>query len=334
MRVAKGIMLARAQGGDPALGSRPAHLMPIANKPVLFHGLEAFRNAGIRSVVLVIGGDARGLIRTAVGTGDRWGLEVSYLDAAPDAGVMDCLFEAEPLLGGEPFVVQQADVLVHDGMRRLGDRFSDEDLDALVLRLPSSTRPLGGDHAARSLAALGGCFIAPRALSDAAGHDLDLSGFVARLRARGGRVSVEQIDGSLPCSGGRDALLAANRRALGNLAETPVEARVLQSEIQGPVVIHHTAEVDNALIRGPAIIGPRAQVTHSYVGPYTSIGADVRLEGAEVEHSIILDGAHVRFVADRLESSIVGRDARIGRDHRVPRGVRLLVGDGAEVTLA
>jgi glucose-1-phosphate thymidylyltransferase len=327
-------MLARAQGGDSALGSRPTHLMPIANKPVLFHGLEAFRNAGIRSVVLVVGGDARGLIRTAVGTGDRWGLEVSYLDVAPDAGVMDCLLDAGPLLDGEPFVVQQGDVLVHDGMGRLGDRFSDEDLDALVLRLPSSTRPVPQDDQPRSLAALGGCFIAPRALSEAGGRDLDLSGFVARLRARGGRVSVEQIDGSLPCGGGRDALLAANRRALGNLAETPVEARVLQSEIQGPVVIHHTAEVDNALIRGPAIIGPRAQVTHSYVGPYTSIGADVRLEGAEVEHSIILDGAHVRFVADRLESSIVGRDARIGRDNRVPRGVRLLVGDGAEVTLA
>jgi glucose-1-phosphate thymidylyltransferase len=259
---------------------------------------------------------------------------VRYLDAAPDAGVMDCLIDAEPLLDGEPFVVQQADVLVHDGMRRLGDRFSDEDLDALVLRLPSGQRPVREADGPRALAAVGGCFIAPRALHDAGRRDVDLSGFVAHLRARGGRVSVEQIDGSLPCSGGRDALLAANRRALGSLVETPVEARILKSEIQGPVVIHHTAEVENALIRGPAIIGPRAQVTHSYVGPYTSIGADVRLEGAEVEHSIILDGAHVRFVTDRLESSIVGRDARIGRDHRVPRGVRLLVGDGAEVTLA
>jgi glucose-1-phosphate thymidylyltransferase len=327
-------MLARAHDGDPALGSRPTHLMPIANKPVLFHGLEAFRDAGIRSVVLVVDGDARGLIRTAVGTGSRWGLDVSYLDAAPEAGVMDCLFEAEPLLQGEPFVVQQADVLVHDGIRRLGDRFADEDLDALLLRLPSGTRPVTEEDGPRTLVGLGGCFIAPRALSDTGGRDLDLSGFVARLRARGGRVSVEQIDGSLPCSGGRDALLAANRRALSRLVEAPVEARVVKSEIQGPVAIHHTAEIENALIRGPAIIGPRAQVTHSYVGPYTSIGADVRLEGAEVEHSIILDGAHVRFVSARLESSIVGRDARVGRDHRSPRGFRLLVGDRAEVTLA
>jgi glucose-1-phosphate thymidylyltransferase len=333
MTVAKGVMLARPDEEELGFASRPLHLMPIANKPVLFHGLEAFRNAGIRSVVMVVGGDDRQLIRSAVGNGRRWGLEVRYLDAAPDDGVVDCLLGAAPLLGGEPFVVQQGDVLVHDGISRLGDRFSDEDLDALVLRLPSSARPVSHGRP-RALAALGGCFIAPRALANADERDLDLSGFVSRLRARGGRVSVEQIDGSLPCSGGSDALLAANRRALTNLSGTPVEARVVKSDIQGPVVIHPTAEIDNAVIRGPAIIGPRTQVSHSYVGPYTSIGADVRVEGAEVEHSIILDGAHLLFVPARLDSSIVGRDARIGREQGVPRAVRLTVGDRAEVTLA
>jgi glucose-1-phosphate thymidylyltransferase len=333
MTVAKGVMLARPDGEDLGFGSRPLHLMPIANKPVLFHGLEAFRGAGIRSVVMVVGGDERRLIRSAVGTGRRWDLEVSYLDAGPEDGVIDCLLGAAPLLDGEPFVVQQADVLVHDGMARLGDRFSDEDLDALALRLPTSARP-PSDGRPRALAALGGCFIAPRALANADGRDVDLPGFVSRLRARGGRVSVQQIDGSLPCSGGSEALLAANRRALAALSGAPVEARVVKSDIHGPVVIHPTAEVDNAVIRGPAIIGPRAQVTHSYVGPYTSIGADVRVEGTELEHSIILEGAQLLFVPARLDSSIVGRDARIGREHGVPRAFRLTVGDGAEVTLA
>jgi glucose-1-phosphate thymidylyltransferase len=82
------------------------------------------------------------------------------------------------------------------------------------------------------------------------------------------------------------------------------------------------------------VIGPRAEIVHSYVGPYTSIGADVVVEGSEIEYSVVLDGAEIRFVGERLEESVVGRRARIGREHRLPRALRLMVSDGAEVTLA
>jgi glucose-1-phosphate thymidylyltransferase len=87
-------------------------------------------------------------------------------------------------------------------------------------------------------------------------------------------------------------------------------------------------------VRGPVVVGPGAQLVNAYIGPYTSIGANVVIEGAEIEHSIILPGASITYLSRRLEASVVGANARVFRDFRLPRALRLNVGDGASVSLA
>jgi glucose-1-phosphate thymidylyltransferase len=99
------------------------------------------------------------------------------------------------------------------------------------------------------------------------------------------------------------------------------------------VVIHPTAHLESSVIRGPVIIGAGARVVDAYVGPYTAIGDGVRVEGAEIEHSIILSGASILHIGGRLEASVVGRDAKVYRDFSLPRALRLQVGDGVEVAL-
>lgn len=340
MQVGKAVVVARDTSGEaewPGFGSRARPLMPIANKPVLFHVLDGLRTGGIHQVALVVEGPSRAEIRAAVGTGRRFGMALEYLDAPPDAGIVDVLREADDFLAGEPFVVQDADALVRDRMGDLARRFTAERLDALVLRLPGM-RPANGrarrPSARSTLSPLGGCFLGPQAL----GRDLEpcmgLPDLLARVRGRGGRIRVERVAGSLPCRGGRDALLDANRKALEALRAEPVRAELRDSELQGQVVVHPTARLDHSLVRGPVVIGPRVELSHAYVGPYTSLGADVVVEGSEVENSIVLDGAHVCFLGARLEASIVGREARVGRDYGLPHAIRLVVADGAEVTLS
>ena len=82
-----------------------------------------------------------------------------------------------------------------------------------------------------------------------------------------------------------------------------------------------------------AVIGPGARLEHAYVGPYTSIGADVTIDGSQIEYSIVFDGAQLEHVGSRLETSVIGRGARIARSFGVPTAMRLSVGDGAEVTV-
>jgi glucose-1-phosphate thymidylyltransferase len=97
--------------------------------------------------------------------------------------------------------------------------------------------------------------------------------------------------------------------------------------------VHPTAQLENTLVRGPAIIGPGARLSHAYVGPYTAIGANVTIEGSQVEHSIVLDGAQLMHVGARIETSVIGRGARVARSFGVPTAMRLAIGNGSEVTL-
>jgi glucose-1-phosphate thymidylyltransferase len=98
-------------------------------------------------------------------------------------------------------------------------------------------------------------------------------------------------------------------------------------------VIDPSARLRATTVRGPAIIGPGVEISDAYIGPYSSIGRDVVIENAEVEHSIILPGASIKHLGGRLEASVVGPGARIFRDFRLPRALRLNVGEGAEVAI-
>jgi glucose-1-phosphate thymidylyltransferase len=150
----------------------------------------------------------------------------------------------------------------------------------------------------------------------------------------GGRVVVEAAGDWWAFDGTLDTLLDGNRRVLDEMEATPPPATKGKTRIQGRVRIHPTAEIDSSTIRGPVIVGAGAQIRDAYIGPYTAIGADVEVTGAEIENSVILPRARVEFVGRRIEASIVGSDARISRDFSLPKAVRLWVGDRAEVCLA
>ena len=81
------------------------------------------------------------------------------------------------------------------------------------------------------------------------------------------------------------------------------------------------------------MIGPGVVLESAYIGPFTSVGPNVRVEGAEVENSIVLAGASVTHVKTRLEGSVIGPGARVYKDFRLPSAMRLNVGRGAEVAV-
>jgi glucose-1-phosphate thymidylyltransferase len=144
---------------------------------------------------------------------------------------------------------------------------------------------------------------------------------------------VQRVDGCLASPGDMGSLLDGNRRMLEGLEPAADNRRFDGCTIQGAVDIDPTAEIERTLLRGPIIIGPGARVSDAYIGPYTSIGAGVVIEGAEIEHSIVLPQAELRHVGTRIESSVIGRGARVQRGFELPGALRLAIGDGAHVVL-
>jgi glucose-1-phosphate thymidylyltransferase len=319
MEIAKALILAGNRGDDRAWpivpGSR--HLFPLANRPILFHNLEALRAAGVLEATVLADAASGPAIEQAVGDGRDWGVVVHHAAWRPEDGLLGALLAGREFMAEEPVLVEQGDALLRDRLHGHISTFAHERLDAMALRLAELTP--GYLFSARAVAIL---------LDGSAGANP-----VARVRAEGGRVREQPVDGCLPCHGDVSALLDCNRRMLESLTAAVEPASVQDSTIHGAVEIHPTASVRRSLLRGPVIIGPGATVTDAYIGPYTSIGAGVVVEAAEIEHSIVLRDARLRYVGSRVESSVIGRGARVERGFTLPAAMRMTLGDGAEVVL-
>jgi glucose-1-phosphate thymidylyltransferase len=154
-----------------------------------------------------------------------------------------------------------------------------------------------------------------------------------QLSDEGEQVQVSLADGWRSYRGDPQELLELNRLALDLLDPQIQHTSDQQNQIEGRVHIDRTASVTTSVIVGPVVIGEGATVANAYLGPYTSVGAGARIEGAEIERSIISPGARVLHVGTRLVSSLVGRDAHVFRDFSLPRAMRLRVGEGDEVAV-
>ena len=331
VEIAKAIVLTGRTADDrpwPSVKVGPKQLVPVANRPILFHNLEALSRGNVLEAVIALEPECAPSIRDAVGDGSRWGLRVHYSAWHPASGVPGALAAAERFIADEPVLVEHADTLLQERIQPHIAAFARERLDALTLRLPAGRISSHEEPA-------GGYMLSPRATSILLEHAEPASDPPDTVRRHGGSVGVQQINGCLPCHGGQDQLLGGNRRTLEMLRGAVDPAAYPTCEFQGPAVVHPTAELEHTLVRGPVVIGPHCRLSHAYIGPYTSIGEDVVIEGTQIEHSIVLAGAALRYVGTRLETSVIGRHARVSRSLSVlPSAMRLSVGDAAEVTLS
>jgi glucose-1-phosphate thymidylyltransferase len=303
-----------------ALGARVCPLVPIANRPLVLHVLDGLRAAGVREVAVLGDGATRAEIATVIGGGGPE-LTVRYVDHV-DARALDA----------PAVVVQPADALLRAPLEApLGD-VAAAHVDGVVIRVPAVAAP------AAAGAPVAACLLGPEAAgalaATLAAGDTSADALADALLRSSPRVRDDEVRGCLACGDGDDGLLRANRLALEGLAASVEDAALVDTEIQGPTSIHPTAVVRSALIRGPAIIGPGACLNDVYIGPYTSIGEDVVVEGAEIEHSLVLAEAEVRYPGVRLTTSIIGPRARLVRDFHLPRGMRVAVGADAVVALS
>ena len=328
MEIAKALILAgRVRGDSPRVASLgPGHLFPVANRPILLHNLEGLRAAGVLEATILADRDEFVAIRRTLAAGSELGVRVRYEEWDPCAGIAGALVAGRDFLADEPILVQNAAALLRDRMHGHITAFAREQLDALALRLahPDSRRARGDTP---------GYLLSPRAVAILLAGGNPTANPVTSVRAGGGRVRIARVEGCLPSDGDHAQLLESNRRALEKLEASVDPGSLEECSIQGPVVVHPSARVSRALLRGPAIIGPGARISDAYIGPYTSIGADVVIDGAEIEYSIVLPEAELRHIGTRLESSVIGRRARIARGFGLPGAIRVAVGDGAEVIL-
>jgi glucose-1-phosphate thymidylyltransferase len=351
----RGLILSGGRGTRlrPITYTSAKQLVPVANKPILFYGLEALAGSGLRDIGIVVG-DTHQEIRDAVGDGSRWGVRVTYIPQDAPLGLAHAVLTAEPFLRGEPFVMYLGDNLIREPLAPLVARFRDEAPAAQILlaKVPNpqefGVAVLADERVVRlvekpaqplsDLALVGvymfgeHIFAAARAIRPAGRGELEITDAIQHLIDHGHRVRPHVIEGWWKDTGKLEDLLEANRIVLDTLGAR-VDGLVELSEVTGRVVIEAGARVVRSVVRGPAIIGRDAVIENAYVGPFTAIGDGVRIRASEVEHSIILEGSSLTDVGARIESSLVGRNVQVYRAAAKPRAYNLMLGDRSQVGL-
>jgi glucose-1-phosphate thymidylyltransferase len=351
----KGLILSGGRGTRlrPITYTSAKQLVPVANKPVLFYGIEAMAEAGIREIGIIIAPETGEEIRAAAGDGSRFGVQITYIVQDEPAGLAHAVLTAEPFLGAAPFVMYLGDNLLQGGMSELVQAFREHEPDALILLTPvpdpenygvaeldaaGSVTRLAEKPAepATDLALVGVYMFTPlvhdaaRAIQPSARGELEITDAIQWLVDGGRKVESHVVRGWWKDTGRLDDMLEANRLILETI-DRHVRGELTDAQVDGRVIVEEGARLQRATVRGPAIIGAGAVLRDAYVGPYTAVGRHCVIENAEVEHSILLEGSSVRGLDGRMESSLLGRDVHISRDDRQPRAYRFMVGDNSEI---
>jgi glucose-1-phosphate thymidylyltransferase len=350
----KGLILSGGRGTRlrPITHTSAKQLVPVANRPVLFYGIEAMAHAGIEEVGIIIAPETGDEIRAAAGDGSRFGVRITYIVQDEPAGLAHAVLTAEPFLRDDPFVMYLGDNLLQGGIDELVATFREHAPDAMILLTPVPDPQNYGVAELREgrvvalaekppepktdLALVGVYMFTPaiheaaRAIRPSARGELEITDAIQYLVDRGSRVEPQVVRGWWKDTGRLEDMLEANRLILDTITGH-VEGELVDSRCDGRVVVEAGARLERCTVRGPAVIGAGTRLVDCYVGPYTAIGAGCTIERAEVEHSILLDGCTVSDLDGRMESSLLGRNVTVRRGDGQPRAFRFLVGDNSEI---
>jgi glucose-1-phosphate thymidylyltransferase len=326
-------------------------LEDIANRPIVEHVIDALELAGVDEVIVASSVGLSGEIRESLAAREkRTGLAIRYLHQEAPLELRDAFRLAAPVVGERPCIVHLATGLLDEPLAPLADRpWDGPDVVLIAHQALSPANHLNvatqemlhlaeftADHA---LGMAGVWLLGPGALPLLAvsqsrlGGDVDLTLLGDQIDRAGGEFHVKIAENWREYRGNPLDLLELNRVALDRLESGLCRPHNNGVQIEGRVWIHETASVRASVIVGPTVVGAGARIADAYIGPYTSIGERARVDGAEIERSIIAAGASVMHVGGRLVASVVGRDARVFRDFSLPRALRLRVGAGTEVAL-
>ena len=354
----KGLLLAGGHGTRlrPLTYTGNKHMLPIANKPMLMYGFEHLRSAGISEIGIVLGPLQEGIIES-FGDGSKFGVKITYIDQPDPKGIAHAVLISKKFLNDDSFLVYLGDNLLKESIPKLAKEFQDSEADAMVVvsRVKDPSRfgvvKIADEKIVKlvekpkqflsDLALTGVYFLRPsifpviEALKPSWRNELEITEAIQSILEKGGKVTHHTVLGWWKDTGRPEDILEANQLVLNDL-KTSIKGKVEDGvAVYGNVEIaEETVVRSGASIRGPVAIGKGTEISqNAYVGPFTSIGSGVKIFGAEIENSIVLDGA-VIDCKERIVDSIIGKNSKIVSNlNNRPSGKRFVIGESTFVGL-
>jgi glucose-1-phosphate thymidylyltransferase len=352
----KALILAGGKGTRlrPITFSMAKQLVPVANKPVIEYGIESIREAGITEFGIIVT-ELGSPIEQACGDGSRWGANFTYIPQPDPLGLAHAVKTAQPFLGDDNFIMYLGDNLIKSSVSGLIREFETHGPAATILltKVPNPqdfgvaemtegqvTRLEEKPKDPKSDLALVGVYLFDRRIHDVIAllkpsgrGEYEITDAIQALIDSGLTVRSHIVEGWWKDTGTVEAMLDANRLILEDLAPKMEGEAVGSSKIEGRVSIGKGTKIINSTVRGPAIIGENCLIADSFVGPFTSIDSNTIIRSSEIEYSIVLADCYIENVPARIESSLMGRGASVGRSRQRPATAQLVLGDSSALVL-
>ncbi len=351
----KGLILSGGKGSRlyPLTFTNAKQLIPVANKPVLVRVIECLCDAGIDEIGIVIGNTGP-KIKAAIGNGDNWGVQVTYIQQDAPLGLAHAVKVSADFLGDDRFVMFLGDNVIEGGISPLIKQFATSEWNSQIVLTPidhpqdygvaelnedgSIKRLIEKPKVPPSNLALVGIYMfdsnimtAVNSIAPSKRGEYEITDAIQWLVDKGHTVHPYVHRGWWIDTGQPGDMLEANDLVLEELDYT-VQGNVDDdSKIGRRVTIEEGAEIINSVVRGPAIIGKNTRVINSYIGPYTSISHGVHIENSEVEHSMVLENSRITDIDARIQDSLIGRNAIIKRSPIKPKALKFTLGDNSNI---
>lgn len=354
----KSIILCAGKGTRlrPLTHTSAKHLIPIANKPVLFYAIEAIRDCGIKDIGIIVGETGED-IGSELKEGSKWGVNISYIEQKEALGLAHAVSVARDFLGEEKFLMYLGDNLLKNGVESYANKFIQGNYNAFVL-LTEVDNPkqfgvaeLEGGRVVRvvekpkepvsNLALIGVYFFdknvhqAIKSIKPSDRGELEITDAIQWMIDNGYKVGAEVIGGWWKDTGKPDDILEANRLILEDIERDVGGAKVVgeSSQISGRVKIGKGSEIINSKIVGPVIIGEKVKVVDSYIGPFTSLSDGVEIKKSEIEYSVVLENTKIENIKGRMQKCLIGKGVEIYHSKNLPRIYEFILGDHSKVGL-
>lgn len=353
----KGLVLCGGRGTRlrPLTYTIAKQLIPVANRPILSYVFDHLAVANIREVGVIISPETGPAVQEFLGDGARWNAKVSYIVQKEPLGLAHAVKIARDFLGDEPFVMYLGDNLLQDGIVSALKRFTDENVDALIMLKPVQNPSAFGvavlseqGEVVRlvekpkippsNLALVGVYLFSPKihpvieTLRPSWRNELEITDAIQTLIEKGARVKPVIVDGWWLDTGKKDDLLDANHIVLKTYCTRDIAGVVDHSEVVDNVSVAPDARIVNSKILGPTVIGAGALIEGSTVGPYASIGAECTIRNSRIEGSVVLEKSTIIGV-NRITRSLIGRQVKVQANPKKEHDLRLLLSDSSEVEL-
>ena len=360
MKAVKAVILCAGRGTRlrPLTHTGAKHLIPVANRPILFHVIDDLVEAGVRSICVVVS-EGPQYLRDALGSGDEWDVSIEYMIQHSPKGLAHAVQTVREFTGDDQFIVYLGDNVFEKGITRFVSDATGDDIEAGVLlsavpdpqrfgiaQLDNTGRLTAVEEKPAdpptNLALTGAYFFSPsifdaiEKICPSARGELEITDAIQHLIAEGLSVGTYEVAGWWRDAGLPGEVLDVNRLLLEALpVEDAVDPFDADCQIEGRVYFEDGAVVQDSLIRGPAIIGPDCVIKNAFIGPFTSVGEGSCLEGVELQNTIVMPRCRIEAVPVRIDSSVFGQEAHLSGNGSISSGgSQFVLGDHSQVCLS